>query len=304
MVAQELQPIRRLIDVLAPVVPTGGSNGQYNKFDTQAAFVAYQKTFARRAVGGAANAITLLNDVASFSAMPNGLRISVDEFERQQAGNDAGAYNLVEQAKTRVLTINSYTAMLLDVLTTIKASVSAEAGKGSWADANVDPITELNKVILAIYVATGIVPNNIVFDFGAWTVFQNNAKVRARMPGADVAMITPDRIRGLLSNPNMNIEIATAAAIAAAGGGVGSSSASKQSVLRTSVLVFFNSITPTQFDPSFCKTFSPTSNLFSDVFTYREEPHLDWLENNWTSQTVVVASSLCKRIDVATAYDV
>ena len=303
MVAQELEPIRRLLGILAPVVPTGGSNGQYNKFDSQAAFVAYSKAFGRRAVGGQSNAITLLNDAGSFAAMPNGLRISIDEFERAQAGNDTGVYSLLEQAKTQILTINSYVAALLDIVTIIKAAVSAEAGKGVWNDPNVDPIAEINKVIVAIYVATGIVPNNIVFDFGAWSVFSANKKILERMPGADIASVTPGRVRSLFVNPNMNVEIATAAAITAGGGGVGSSTATKQSVLRTSTFIFFNSPNPTPYDPSFCKTFSPSKALFTDIFTYREEPHLDWYENNWQADTKVVASALCKRIDCSTAYD-
>ena len=84
-------------------------------------------------------------------------------------------------------------------------------------------------------------------------------------------------------------------------GGLGNASATKQGVLGGSVLIFFNSPVATAYDPSFCKTFAPSANLFTEVYSYREEPHLDWFENDWTCQPKVVAPLLCKRIDVTGA---
>jgi hypothetical protein len=58
---------------------------------------------------------------------------------------------------------------------------------------------------------------------------------------------------------------------------------------------------PTQYDPSFMKMFAQSANLFTEVYTYREEPHLTWYENDWTGQVVVVASTLCRSITVTGA---
>lgn len=293
---QDIEPAMRLANILAPVVPTGGASGLYNKFDSTQAFKAYAAHVARRAIGGKAQAIEFLGDTANYNVQPSGLRISIDEFERAQAG---AATSLLEQGKTRTLTINCAVSYLNEVVSTIKSAVSATSGKGSWSEANVDPIQEINSQIKAVYLATGMIPNHVVFDFGAWCIFADNPKVLARMPGADVAQVSPARIQRLFANPNATVEIVETAVLT--GGGLGNTSATKQGILGGSVLVFFNSPMATQYDPSFCKTFSISPRLFTEIYSYREEPHLDWYENDWSSQVVVVASTLCKRIDVTGA---
>jgi hypothetical protein len=295
---QDLEPIRRLANILAPVVPTGGTTGLYNKFDDTAAFKAYAAAVARRAVGGQASIIQFLSETANYNAAPYGLKIAIDEHERSQAG---AAVNLLEQAKTRTLMVNCAVSHLNNVITLIKAAVSAAAGKGAWNNANVDPIKELNEQIKAVWLATGILPNHVVMDFGAWSVLADNPLVVKRMPGADLAEVNPARISRLLVNPNATIEVVETAVLY--GGGLGNSSATRRGIVGGSALIFFNSPVPTQYDPSCAKTFSPSANLFTEVYSYREEPHLDWYENDWTSQSVVVASSLCKRIDVTGAND-
>ena len=94
------------------------------------------------------------------------------------------------------------------------------------------------------------------------------------------------------------VGIALGQAAVLAGGGLGNSSATRTSVLGGSVLVCYNSAMATPYDPSFCKTFSPSATLFQNVFGYREEPHFDWFETDWTCQAALVSSALCKRIDV------
>ena len=93
-IAQDEQAARNLIKALAPVVPTGGTTGRYNKFEDTQSFKAYSN--AGRAIGGQAHPITFLSDTADYTVKPYGLRISVDEFERRQAGEQV---SLLEQAK-------------------------------------------------------------------------------------------------------------------------------------------------------------------------------------------------------------
>jgi len=296
---QDLEPMRRLANILSPVVPTGGTTGLYNKFDDTQAFKAYADAVARRALGGHATEIGFLSSTANYNAEPYGLRINIDEHERAQVANQTTGLQLLEQAKTRTLLINCWLAYLSNLVTVIKAAVSATAGSGDWSDPNVDPIAELNSLIVAVWRASGMVPNHVVMDFGAWNVMAGNPKVTARMPGADIAEVSPARIRRLLVNPNAEIDVPETAVLY--GGGLGNALATKRGITGGSVLVFFNSPVPTQFDPSFCKTFSPSSTLFTEVYSYREEPHFDWFENDWTCDPVIVASSLCKRLDVTGA---
>ncbi len=285
-----------LAKLLSPVVPTGGTTGAYNKFETTQAFIQYAKAVARRAIGGHASEIGLLSETANYNIRPNGLRTKIDEFEKKQAGDSLA---LLEQAKTRTLTIASINSYIGQIVTVIKAAVAATAGKGAWANPNVDPIAELNGLIKAVFLATGMVPNNCVIDFGAWCVLADNPLVHKRMPGADIAAVNPARIQALLCAPQCKITVPTTAALT--GGGLGNTSATMTGVLGGSALVFHNSPMATPYDPSFCKTFSPSATLFTDVFGYREEPHFDWLENDWEDDIVVVSSALCKRIDVTGA---
>jgi hypothetical protein len=293
---QDLAPVLRLLNILAPVVPTGAMSGLFNKFDDTQAFKAYAEAVARRSIGSQASVIQFLSDTANYNCEPYGLRISVDEAEKQRAG---GNTLLLEKAKTRTLTINCAVALLSQVVAAAKAAVAATANKGAWNDAAVDPIAEINSLIKAVYLATGMIPNQVVFDFGAWCVFQDHPLVLKRMPGADVAQVSPERVSKLFANPNAKVEIVETAVLY--GGGLGNASATKRSIMGGSVLVFFNSPVPTVYDPGFMKTFAPAAQLFTEVFGYREEPHLDWYENDWTCQPQVIASGLCKRIDVTGA---
>lgn len=295
-VMQDASAVMAIANLLSPVVATGGTSGLYNKFDRTTAFKAYAAAVARRAIGGHATEIGLLSDTANYNIKPSGLRIKLDAYEKQQVG---GNIALVEQAKVRTLTITSANSYLAAVVTAVKAAVSATAGKGVWAGANVDPIQEINDLIKAVFLDTGMIPNNVCIDFGAWCVLSGNAKVLARMPGADIAAVTPIRIQGMLVNPNATVTIVTAAGLT--GGGSGNASATKGGALSGSVFAFYSSPMATVFDPSFCKTFSPSSRLFTEVYTYREEPHFDWFENDWEDDIEVVSADLCKRIDVTGA---
>lgn len=296
--SQDLTAIRRIIEILAPTVPTGGTTGLYNVFEDTQAFKAYAAQVARRSIGGQATEITFLGTTANYNAAPSGLRISIDDHERANAGGNTA---LLEQAKTRTLTVNCLLSHLSQVLTVIKANVSALANQGKWNEANVDPIAELNALIKSVWKASGVVPNTLAMDFGAYCVLASNPKVIARMPGADIASVTPSRIKAMLINPNINFEIVETSMLT--GGGLANPSATIQGAMGGSVLAFFNSPTATVYDPSFCKTFAPSASLFTEVYGYRQEPHLDWLENDWTSDIQVISTKLCKRIDVAGAND-
>lgn len=295
-IMQDAQAVLQIARLLAPVVPTGGTSGPYNKFDNTQAFKAYAAAVARRAVGGHAQEVGFLSDTADYNIKPSGLRIKLDSFEVAQAGNNLA---LVEQAKTRTLTVMSANSYLAAVVTAVKAAVAATAGKGVWDGANVDPIQEINDIIKAVWLATGLVPNNVLIDFGAWCVLSGNKNVLARMPGADIAAVTPIRIQGMLVNPNATVTVCTAATLT--GGGLGNTSATKVGALGGSALVFYSSPMATIYDPSFAKTFSPTARLFTEVYSYPEQPHFTWFENDWEDDIEVVSSSLCARIDVTGA---
>lgn len=290
-VMQDAQKIRALCDLFAPVVQTGGTNGTFNVFDTTQSFKAYAN--ARRAVGGQAAAITFLSETDTFAAQPYGLRISIDKHERDQAG---AAVGLLQQGKVRTLVVNSLLAHLNAITTAVLAGVSASSGKGNWSSATVDPIAELDGQIEAMWNAAGILPNNLVIDFGAWVLLRNHPLVTARMPGKAVAGLSPSDLTGLLSAPDCKVTVADVAVLT--GGGLGNSAATKTGSFGKKALLFYSSPMATQYDPSFAKTFAPSSGLFTAVQTYNEAPNLEWYETDWTADVQVVSSLLCKRVDV------
>lgn len=290
-IQQDEQAARSLIKALAPVVPVGGTTGRYNKFEDTQSFKAY--TNALRSIGGQSNAITFLSDTADYTVKPYGLRISIDEFERRQAGSQV---TLLEQAKVRTLTINCILSHLSAVVSKITSGVSVVAGKGNWTGPTVDPIAELDGQIEAMWKATGLVPNKLFLDFGAWLKLRNNPKVQARFVGGEMSVVTPERVSNLLAVP-VQLVIATSAVLS--GGGLGNASATKAGALGENVaLLAMNSDSPTQYDPSFCKTFAESANLFTEVYSYREEPHLDWYENNWAADVQVISASLARRLAI------
>jgi hypothetical protein len=300
-VMQDLEPIRQEAALLAPVVPTGTTNGDYNKFDTTQAFKAYAEAIARRAVGGQANTIGFLSDTATFAAKPNGLRINIDQHERNQVGDNPAGMVLLEQAKVRTLTVNSLVAYLTAVITAVKAAVSATANLGDWGNANVNPISEIDDLMWTVFKQCGILPNVVYMDLGAWRKMRGNPNVLKLFPGAPVAAITPEKVSGLFLNPNARLMVSQTASLYTYG--LGNSSATKRGVLAGTALAFFNSLAPTVYDASFAKTFAPSQQLFTEVYTYREEPHFDWFENDWTCDVQIVSASLAGRIDVTGAND-
>lgn len=309
----ELGPILADARRLAPVVPTGSASGAFNKFEITQAFADYSAQ-AERAIGGKANEIAFLASQANYNLKPYGLRISLDEHEEKLAGivpnaegqdaNTAARMNnakaLLEQGKVRTLTVNCATAYAISVVKTIKAALPAEKKLGNWGSPDVDPIAEINQIILKIFQQTGMVPNQLDVAFGAWALLIANPKVVGRMGTVSTA-VTMDKIQILLLNPNIKINIVMTGALAS--GGIANPSAKIKDILGGSVLCYYSSAVPTQYDPSAFKTFSTSSALFTGVFEYPEVPHQRWFENDWDAQVQVVSSLLAGRIDVAGAYE-
>lgn len=286
----DLEKVMRLGKLFAPVVPSGTSTGLYNVFSDLNSFRTYAET--RRAVGGKANAIQFLSTTGTFNAQPYGLRIPLDNHERAQAGDQI---ELLKRAKTRTLMVgcaNSYTAQ---VIAAAKAAVAAQSGKGEWSNANKDPILELDEQIEAIWLASGMLPNVLAIDFGAWLKLKNHPKVHARMPGADLAVVSPERLGAMLAAPGMRIEIVTSAMYA---NRTDEAANTKKGALAGTAMLFFSSEMPDQYDASFMKTFSPSADLFTGIISYEEAPHVEWFENDWTSDVKVVSATMARRIDV------
>ncbi len=286
----DLKPVIELADKIAPRVLTGTAQGEYNVFNDRQAFVAYD---AARALGGKAKRIGFIAETEAYNCKPNALEIPIDDHELALAG-DKGE-SILREAKTRTLLLNAANSHLKKVCdAAVAAATVATTGAGAWTTATVDPIKEIDTEISKIWETTGICPNRIVLDLGAWIALRNNAKVIERFNGIAAAP-TPEQIKTLFATP-LDLVVATAAIV----NNFGKTAGTKKSPLGSTkhALLFYASDAATQYDPSFMKTFTTNLQLFEGIGTY-DEPRTEVIAADWTADIKATASGLARLFTVS-----
>lgn len=279
-----------LAEFIAPTVPTGIAHGQFKKFSDKNDFQIYDTS---RALGGPRKRIEFAASDPYFNCSPQGLEAAIDDHERALAGD--GVLNL-QQAKLRTLISAATASHEKKVFDLVKAGKSATGAIGVWSNAANDPVAEIDGEIEAIATIIGRMPNRIVFGLGAWRVFRNHALVRARQPGADLIGLTTEQASRMVLNPGIDIRV-----------GVLSSDTVKFGVAKNAanivggeVFIFFASDAPTQYDPSFAKTFAVDASMVGGVKEYRDESAVsDMLAMDWTEDIEVVAADAGRRITLS-----
>ncbi len=272
-----------------PTVKVPQSSGQYKKFDEKNAFQVYETS---RALGNQPNRIKLESTDPFYNCKPQGLQVVVDDAEKESAGSDV---RLLEESKIKTLLSATTLSHEDKCLAILKANVAAVGGgKGVWSNPANDPVAEIDEQIEAIATATGMMPNRIAFGIGAWRVFRNHALVKARQPGAELIGLTPSQAVAMMLNPSMELKV-----------GMLSKDTTKFGVAKAAtnlvgaeVFLFYNSATPTQYDPSFAKNFTTLRGSVDAVMTHREEPVLDVHSVMWSEDPQVVSTSLIKRLSI------
>ena len=284
------QDVRSSIaDFLAPPAPVGASLGQFKSFNDKNAFVVYDTA---RAFGGPAMRVAFAASDSTFNCKPQALEIPIDDAERASDGDDLN----LEQARVRTLVINGVVAHENKVVTAANAGVTAEAGKGSWSSANVDPIAELDEQIEALAIATGIMPNRMLLGIGALRILRNNPKVIARFPGAAAVGVSLAQIASLLLNPAIDVRVGVLSKDSTKLG----QTKSAANIVGSQAYVFIGSATPTQYDPSFMKTFMVRGGSVTAVRQYRDENvRSDVYCVDWSEDVKVVGTACVKRISVS-----
>jgi hypothetical protein len=279
-----------LAEFIAPTVPTGIAHGQFKKFSDKNDFQIYDTS---RALGGARKRIEFGASDPYFNCNPQGLEAPIDDHERKLAGDNV--LNL-QQAKLRTLISAATASHEKKVFDIIKAAKSATGGIGVWSSASNDPIAELDAEIEAIATAIGRMPNRIVFGIGAWRVFRNHAKVIARQPGADIIGLTSEQAAKMTINPGIDIRVGVLSADATKFG----AAKNNVNIVGGEVFLFFASDAPTQYDPSFAKTFAVDASMVGAVKEYRDESSVsDILAMDWTEDIQVVAADAGRRITLS-----
>jgi len=280
-----------LADFIAPRVSTGTASGQYKEFSDKNAFQVYETS---RAIGGARKRIEFDASDKYFNCRPHGLEISIDDHERELAGE--GDQLGLEEAKVRTLVsagVNSHEA---GVFAKVKAAKAATGGVGVWSDPTKDPIAEMDAQIQAIAVATGVMPNRMVIGLGAWQVLRNHAKVIARQPGAVLIGTTTAQVSAMLLNPNIEIRVGLLSKDTVKFG----KAKNAVEIVGAEVFIFIGSDNPTPYDPSFAKTFETKSGGVDSVKEYRAESNVsDILAVDWSEDVQVVAPVAGRRITLS-----
>ena len=286
-VAQDVKT--SLADFIAPRVPVGVANGQFKKFSDKNAFQIYD---TQRALGGPATRMAFDGTDGVFNCRANALEVAIDDQERDQAGD---AESALEEAKTRALVINAALAREAKVLALVKSGVAAASGKGVWSNAEKDPVDEIDEQIEAIATATGLMPNRMVIGLGAWRVLKNHANVVKRLTGLKSSVGLAD-FAAMLLNPQIEIRVGVLSKDANKFG----KDKSATNIVGGEVFLFTGNDNPTQYDPSFAKTFSIGANSVESVRMYRAENNRsDILAVDWSEDVEVVSAACARRITLS-----
>lgn len=281
---------------LAPEVPVATAVGYYKSFDDQMAF---QREVTERARGGTAKRLQFDSSDPSYNCTPNSLEIGIDDYERDQAG-PADLLSL-QQAKVRVLLGVANVSLTADVVETATNALTAENNRGTWDAATAsnidDPVREIDEQISAIANECGLLPNRILFGLGAWERFRNNPNVIGRQPGASLIGLTTGQASSMFLNPAIEVMVSTLSRDRSKLGGI----SDKANLVGDDVFIFHASANPTQWDPSFMKTFRTRRGGVSQVYTYRDDAsRSDILAVDWTADLRVTSPVCGRRIRTVT----
>jgi hypothetical protein len=279
-----------LANFIAPVVVTGLASGQFKKYSEKNDFQALDTA---RAVGGTRKRIEFAATDPFFNCLPQGLETTIDDHERALAGDNTG--NL-QEAKIRNLVGAAVLSHEKRVYDAIKLAKSATGSIGTWSNAaNNDPVAEIDSQIEAIALATGRMPNRIVFGIGAWRYFRVHSKVISRQPGAQIVGVQPEFAGGLFLNPSMEIRVGVLAYDTTKMGATKSAA----NVVGSEVFIFYADDTPNQYDPSFAKTFTTAPGMVDAVREYRDDRAAsDVYYVDWSADIQVCAADAGRRITV------
>ena len=280
-----------LAEFLAPTCEVPSTIGRYKKFDDKNAFQVYNTA---RALGGRATRIEFETTDPTYNCQPQALEVPVDDAERDAA--DADDPVRLDESKIKTLVTSTALSHEVTVVEKTVGGVPAEAGLGVWSDPNVDPVAELDGIIEKISTETGMMPNRIAMGIGAWRAFRQHPKVIARQPGATLIGLSTSQASAMLLNPAVEIRVGILSRDTTKFG----KAAAKVNIVGARLLVFIASQNPTQYDPSFAKTFMGRRGGITAVRTYREEgARSDIHAVDW-SEDVQITGALCgKRVDIS-----
>lgn len=280
----------RVAEFMAPIVIVPAGIGAYKALDSKNAFQLYNTD---RAMGGPASRIQFKATDPTFDCRPQALEVSIDDAEYDAAG-DANAARL-EQSRIKTLISSAGLAYENKVLTKAK-TITAEAGKGVWSDTAVDVIKEIDEQIEALSVDCGMMPNRIVMGISTWRVIKNHPKVLERASSVQSKSLNLDQFSGMLLNPSIQIRVGMISKDTAKFGATKSAT----NIVGAELFIFYGQDNPSEYDPSFMKTFRTKAGGVDAVRTYRDEQSRSIIHAvDWSEDVKITGSACVKRITLS-----
>lgn len=274
--AQELKDA--LAEFLAPTVVVSGASGQYKVFDDANSWQIYDTA---RALGGDATTIQFIAADAYFNCKPQALKIPVDKYERELAGDSPMAQQLLDQGKIKALVNAAVIAHDKKIIDYVVANTTAVSQRGNWSSADVDPIDQLDEQLESLATTVGGTGNiRLALGIKSWRALRNHPKTKARCNGVQVGGITLEQLSNILMFP-VQVKI----------GALGYASKKapatpvKTAMIGDNVILTAAIPSPTQYDPSGFKVFTTGNGRIDAVRSWAapnglyDTHQVDWSED-------------------------
>lgn len=270
-----------LADFLAPVVATGAASFSVIDYAKRSGF---QVPSAKRAIGGDSTAVMTDGERIQINLNPYALHDIIDNHELALATTGEGS-RILREARVQNLVSQAGNSRLNETLTVLRAGVSASAEVWGGSD---DPVADIDGYMEAIANATGLIPNRVVFNLGAWSIFKNHAKVISRYSGSQKINPSINDVGSLFLNPNARCMVSTAIKDTAM-----NATTTKSKALGTEVWVYFAEDNSNMFDNSAFKTFRVQANPFGGVRVlpkdFGEKIITEWTEAAYVNNAAAAA---------------
>lgn len=270
-----------LADFLAPVVATGAASFSVIDYAKRSGF---QVPSAKRAIGGDSTAVMTDGERIQINLNPYALHDIIDNHELALATTGEGS-RILREARVQNLVSQAGNSRLNETLTVLRAGVSASAEVWGGSD---DPVADIDGYMEVIANATGLIPNRVVFNLGAWSIFKNHAKVISRYPGSQKINPSINDVGSLFLNPNARCMVSTAIKDTAM-----NATTTKSKALGTEVWVYFAEDNSNMFDNSAFKTFRVQANPFGGVRVlpkdFGEKIITEWTEAAYVNNAAAAA---------------
>lgn len=292
----EQDDVAFIVDEVCPKVPVDKQSDLYAEY-TQSYF--YRDEVAVRSSGSQARAGGYgVSTSSSYYCDVFALRKAIDDQER---GNADAIFDLDQDAMKYLLLQHKIHKEKQFVSDLFKTSVWTGSTTGSditpgtlWSASGSTPFENIRAEIVSIQKKTGYKPTHMVFGAEVWQILADHADILDRIKGGststDPAIALEDQVARILGLKRVLV----------AGGventAVEGATASYSFIEGKDALLLYVNPSPGKYSPSAAYQFAWRGLVGSAdgqrVLTYREEPHIDWVEVEAAYDLKLIAATL------------